>query len=417
MQQGSASHAGGGPEQSCVIFLYLRVAPLHLIHRLLSTGPAPTPINQRGSQLKIFINGRFLSQKLTGVQRYAAEIVKAIDAQLASEQTPASLRNADWQLLTPADASEKLQLARIKVRTVGRLGGHAWDQIELARAAAGGRLISLANAGPVFHHDHIVVIHDAQVFRRPDFFNWRYLAAHRTMGRLLARHARIATVSAFSRKELAEVLSLPAAEIPVFPNSAEHFAKTKPDPGIIARLGLKPQKFFLYVGSRTKNKNLSVAIRAIQLLDRPDVPLVIVGGDNSKVFQDNSGEGAAGLVLAGRLTDSEIAALYAQASAFVFPSLYEGFGVPPLEAMLFGCPVIASTADAVVETCGDAAAYFGANDAEALKHLMLQRLAAGAISDQERMRQQDRVAFYSWKKSAKALLDHLAGPANIASAA
>lgn len=403
--------------QSCVIFLYLRVAPLHPVHRLLPAGPARTPINQRGSQLKFLINGRFLSQKLTGVQRYAAEIVKAIDAQLASEQTPASLRNADWQLLTPADASEELELERIKVRTVGRLRGHAWDQIELARAAAGGRLISLANAGPVFHRDHIVVIHDAQVFRRPDFFSWRYLAVHRTMGRLLARHASIATVSAFSRKELAEVLRLPADAIPVFPNSAEHFAKTKPDPGIIARLGLQPQKFFLYVGSRTKNKNLSVAIRAIQLLDRPDVPLVMVGGDNSKVFQDNLAEGAAGLLLAGRLTDSEIAALYAQASAFVFPSLYEGFGVPPLEAMLFGCPVIASTADAVVETCGDAAAYFSASDAEALKQLMLQRLAAGAISDQERIRQQDRVAFYSWKKSAKALLDHLAGPTNVASAA
>ncbi|MCK1718744.1 glycosyltransferase family 4 protein [Bradyrhizobium sp. 141] len=367
--------------------------------------------------MKFFINGRFLSQKLTGVQRYAAEIVKAIDAQLASEQTPASLRNADWQLLTPVDASEDLHLERIKIRTVGRLRGHAWDQIDLARAAAGGRLISLANSGPVFHRDHIVVIHDAQVFRRPDFFSWRYLAVHRTMGRLLARHASIATVSAFSRKELAEVLNLSATAIPVFSNSAEHFAKTKPDPGIIARLGVQPQQFFLYVGSRTKNKNLSVAIRAVQLLDRADVPLVIVGGDNSKVFQDNSGDGASGLLLAGRLTDSEIAALYAHASAFVFPSLYEGFGVPPLEAMIFGCPVIASTADAVVETCGDAAAYFRASDAEALKQLMLERLATGAISDQERMRQQDRVAFYSWKKSAKALLDHLAGPANVASAA
>lgn len=367
--------------------------------------------------MKIFINGRFLSQKLTGVQRYAAEMVKAIDALLASEQTSASLRNADWQLLTPADATEHLDLDRIKIRAVGRLHGHAWDQIELARAAAGGRLISLSNSGPVFHRDHIVVIHDAQVFRRPDFFDWRYLAVHRAMGRLLSRHAAIATVSAFSRRELADVLNLSASSIPVFPNSAEHFAATKPDPGILARLGVRPQRFFLFVGSRTKNKNLSVAIRAVQLLDRPDVPLVVVGGDNSKVFQDNSGEGSAGLVLAGRLTDGEIAALYAQASAFVFPSLYEGFGVPPLEAMIFGCPVIASTADAVVETCGEAAAYFRANDAEALKQLMLERLAIGTISDQERRRQQDRLAFYSWKKSAKALLDHLATPASVASAA
>ncbi|MDE5446982.1 glycosyltransferase [Bradyrhizobium sp. CSA207] len=358
--------------------------------------------------MKLFINGRFLSQKLTGVQRYAAEMVKAIDSLLASDQSPASLRAAEWQLLVPGETSEVLNLTRIKVRKIGRLSGHAWDQIELARAAAGGRLISLANSGPVFHRDHIVVIHDAQVFRRPDFFSWRYLAVHRTMDRLLARRARIGTVSVFSRSELAATLGLSKTDIPIFPNSAEHFASTVPDPGILDRLGLQTSKYFLFVGSKTKNKNLTVAIEAARLLERKDIPLVIVGGDNSKVFQDNLGESESGLLLAGRLTDGEIAALYAHALAFVFPSLYEGFGVPPLEAMIFGCPVIASTADAVMETCGEAAAYFCATDARALKQLMLQRLAAGAISDQERRMQQDRLALYSWQKSARALLEFLA---------
>lgn len=368
-------------------------------------------------QLKFFINGRFLAQKLTGVQRYAAEMVKAIDALLTTNHVPAWLRQADWQLLAPPNASETLPLNRIKIRKIGRLSGHAWDQIELARTAAGGRLISLANAGPVLHRDHVVVIHDAQVFRRPDFFSWRYLAVHQTMGRLLARRATIATVSDFSRRELAAVLGLSNSDIPIFPNSAEHFAATEPDIGVLNRLGVQPRSYFLFVGSRTKNKNLSVAIRAAQLLERPDTPLVIVGGDNSKVFQDNSSASEAGVLFAGRLTDNEIAALYAHALAFVFPSLYEGFGVPPLEAMLFGCPVIASTADAVMETCGEAAAYFSATDAEALKQLMLERLAIGAISDQERRKQQDRLALYSWQKSAQALLDSLAQPESVASAA
>ena len=358
--------------------------------------------------MKLFINGRFLSQSLTGVQRYAAEMVKAIDALLVSNQSPASLRHAEWELLTPNDATETLRLDRIKIRKIGHLTGHAWDQIDLARAAAPGRLLSLANSGPVFHRDHVVIIHDAQVFRRPDFFGWRYLAVHRTMGRLLASRATIATVSAFSRRELAATLGLREADIPVFPNSAEHFAATEPDSDILVRLGIQPRSYFLFVGSRTKNKNLSVAIRATQLLGRTDVPLVIVGGNNDKVFQDKSNEEASGLLLAGRLTDSEIAALYAHASAFVFPSLYEGFGVPPLEAMIFGCPVIASMADAVVETCGEAAAYFHANDAEALQRLMIERLAVGAISDQERKKQQDRLALYSWRNSARALLDFLA---------
>ncbi|MGY3508840.1 glycosyltransferase involved in cell wall biosynthesis [Bradyrhizobium sp. USDA 3051] len=383
----------------------------HLVRKHTSRPTRCGIDNPNGTKLKLFINGRFLSQKLTGVQRYAAELVKAIDALLASDQSPAALRGAEWQLLVPSETCEAINLAHIKVRKIGRLSGHAWDQIELARAAAGGRLISLANAGPVFHGDHIVVIHDAQVFRRPDFFNWRYLAVHRTMGRLLARRATIATVSAFSRNELAAMLGLSKTDIPIFPNSAEHFASTTPDHGILERLGLQPGKYFLFVGSRTKNKNLAVAIEAARLLERKDVPLVIVGGDNSKVFQDNLGESESGLLLAGRLADGEIAALYAHALAFVFPSLYEGFGVPPLEAMIFGCPVIASTADAVMETCGEAAAYFCANDAQALQQLMLERLAIGAISDQERRKQQDRLALYSWQDSARALLDFLASRA------
>lgn len=112
-------------------------------------------------------------------------------------------------------------------------------------------------------------------------------------------------------------------------------------------------------------------------------------------------------MLTGRLTDHEIAALYLRATAFVFPSLYEGFGVPPLEAMLFGCPVIATTADAVRETCGDAAAYFDPLNAGELRQRMLERLEAGTISADERRKQQLRLEKYSWSQSASDLLRFL----------
>jgi len=367
-------------------------------------------LSTKSTLLKIFINGRFLSQRLTGVQRYAAEMVKAMDRLLATGQFPGGLREAEWQLLTPANTDVTIELQQIRIRKTGRLSGHAWDQIDLARTAAGGRLISLANSGPVFHPDQIVVIHDAQVFRRPDFFNWTYLTVHRTLDRLLARSATIATVSQFSRHELAAVLHLSPTSIPVFPNSAEHFSATVPDFTIVDRLGLTPYRFFLSVGTMTKNKNISLAIDAAKLLRRPDVPLVVVGGDNSKVFQGEATAADPSIILAGRLTDSEIAALYAQAAAFVFPSLYEGFGVPPLEAMIFGCPVIASTADAVRETCGDAAAYFNPSDVDALRQRMLERIAAGRISDAERNRQGERIAAFSWRKSAEKLLQFLGEP-------
>jgi glycosyltransferase involved in cell wall biosynthesis len=256
----------------------------------------------------------------------------------------------------------------------------------------------------VVHRSQIVVIHDAQVFRQPDFFSRSYRTLHRTLGHLLARRASIATVSDFSRRELADALRLTPADIPVFSNSAEHFAATVPDFGVIERLGLVPYRFFLSVGSMTKNKNISLAIQAARQLGRPDIPLVVVGGDNNKVFSGGSTAADAGVVPAGRLTDHEIAALYSRATAFVFPSLYEGFGVPPLEAMLFGCPVIASTADAVRETCGDAAAYFDPLNAGELRQRMLERIESGTVSSDELRRQQLRLASYSWSKSANELL-------------
>lgn len=354
--------------------------------------------------LKIFINGRFLSQSLTGVQRYAAEMVKAMDRLLASGEAPQPLLEAEWHILAPPNATAALDLNFIQTRKVGRQTGHAWDQVDLARAAWDGRLISLANSGPVVHRNQLVVIHDAQVFRRPDFFSRSYLTLHRTLGYLLARGADIATVSDFSRRELAAALWLKSADIPVFSNSAEHFAATVPDFGVIERLGLVPHRFFLSVGSMTKNKNISLAIQAAQRLGRPDIPLVVVGGDNNKVFSGGPTAADAGVVLAGRLTDHEIAALYSRATAFVFPSLYEGFGVPPLEAMLFGCPVIATTADAVRETCGDAAAYFDPLDAGELRQRMIERIEAGTISEDEQGRQQRRLAMYSWRTSANDLL-------------
>lgn len=369
-----------------------------------------TPQRKR-SALKLSINGRFLSQSLTGVQRYAAEMVKAMDRMLASGEAPRQLLDAEWQILAPPNAQTLPGLRRITIKQVGSLQGHAWDQVDLARAAAGTRLVSLANSGPVLHRDHLVVIHDAQVFKRPDFFSWRYLALHRTLGHLLARTATIATVSAFSRNELAEVLSLDPASIPVIANSAEHFAAVTPDISIIDRLRLAPHQFFLFVGSMTKNKNVDTAIRAAERLGRADFPLVVVGGDNSKVFGGAATESRAGVVIAGRLKDEEIAALFSRAAAFVFPSLYEGFGVPPLEAMFFACPVIASSADAVRETCDDAAVYFDPLNANELSARMRDRIELGRISPAEQEKQRLRLATYSWAKSAAAMLEFLAKPA------
>jgi glycosyltransferase involved in cell wall biosynthesis len=355
--------------------------------------------------LDVFINGRFLSQSMSGVQRYASELVKAMDKLVGTDALPRSVRDARWTMLTPPNATATLDLKNIRTRQVGTRTGHLWDQIDLARFARGGSLISLANAGPILHDDHRVVIHDAQVFRHPEFFGRKYALSHRMLGRILARRAKIITVSEFSRRELADVLHLPASEIRVSPNSAEHLAEIRPDNSVLERLGLSFSQYFLTVGSLTRNKNVGLAISAVKSLGRADFPLVVVGARNDRVFgqHDDAGSGR-NIIYAGRLPDESLAALYQNARAFLFPSLYEGFGVPPLESMLFGCPVIASNIDPVREACGEAAWYFNPTDAAELASLLTKRIDAGPLSDDERRLQQSRLATYSWRKSALALL-------------
>jgi glycosyltransferase involved in cell wall biosynthesis len=360
--------------------------------------------------LQIFINGRFLSQSLSGVQRYAAEMVKSIDDLVGTAAIPQPIANARWMLLVPPNADAVLPLRSIEVVQVGSRSGHAWDQLDLAWTARGGPLISLANSGPLLHRNQRVVIHDAQVFKHPEFFGWKYAFAHRQLGRLLALRSRIFTVSEFSRRELVDALGLPERAIGVCPNSAEHLARVEPDPTVLQRFQLQAGRYFLAVGSLKKNKNVQVAIEAIQALGRSDYPMIVVGAENDRVF--NRGETptaqVANVIFAGRLPDEGLAALYRNATAFVFPSLYEGFGVPPLEAMLFGCPVIAADIPPVHETCAGAVRYFNPTDARELAVCLNECIARGPMSDTERSEQQSRLAIYSWRKSALALLSSFA---------
>jgi glycosyltransferase involved in cell wall biosynthesis len=354
----------------------------------------------------VFINGRFLSQSVSGVQRFAAEVVKAIDRLIDQQQLPERLNGANWTLLVPSNAEERLSLKHIGIAKIGKRTGHVWDQIDLALAARSGILISLANSGPVFHRRHHIVLHDAQVFRHPEFFSRSYGRFHRCLGRLYARTARIATVSHFSQRELSDVLKIPLEDISVCSNSAEHLAGIPADNAILHRLKLVPGRYFLAIGSNKPNKNVELATRAIRSLPA-DYPLVIVGAANQRVFGRSGAVTDDRVISTGHISDASMAALYGQATALIFPSLYEGFGVPPLEAMVFGCPVIVSDIAVLREVCGDAAEYCSPTDPEHLARLMRERIERGALSEAElacQLRQRSR---YTWISSARAMVNSI----------
>jgi len=356
------------------------------------------------SAKNIAINGRFFAQKLSGVQRYGREQVRAIDRVL---QSGFSVRERGrWTLMLPPGATCDLPLEAITVQTVGRRTGHAWEQLDLPRAAKACRLLNLANAGPVLHRDKLVVVHDAAVFRMPGNYTWRYRVMHRALGRALARTGRIGTVSAFSRRELAHVMGWDGESIVLAPNGCDHFLGTPQDRGVLKTLGLEEGRYFLFVGTPAPSKNLPVLLRAFSRLERAGAKLVVAGSLARGVY----GRGGAGrelppgVIVAPGCSDAEIAALYAHAAAHVFPSLYEGFGIPPLEAMASGCRVIASDIPVLREVCADAASYFPPHDADVLANLMRRHWDDLEFAAEQRAAAPQRLARFTWSHSAQALV-------------
>ncbi|MDE1173250.1 MAG: glycosyltransferase family 1 protein [Parvibaculaceae bacterium] len=352
----------------------------------------------------IFINGRFLTQNFSGVQRYAREIVLALDALIAG-RPDLRANGCTWNLVVPQSAG-KLPLTTIRTIVSGRSTSHLWDQTSFAWRARKGVALSLTASGPVLHPRHIVVIHDAAVFRNAGSFGRAYRTFHQGVDHIFARTAQLATVSYFSRGELADVLGVPARDIIVATNGAEHLA-IAPDETVVGRLGLDQTPFFVMVGNLTRNKNLAVVVRALNRLKPGCAKLVAVGSFNQSVFGNISLPESPYLVMPGRLSDAEIAGLMRHARALVFPSLYEGFGIPPLEAMVNGCPVIGSTAGAVQEVCGTAIDYFDPQDDGKLAELLARALddAEGRWRAERIAAGRTRTALYSWQASAQVLAE------------
>lgn len=353
----------------------------------------------------ISINGRFLGQPLTGVQRFALEMTKALDRRIGAGAAPEALRRAQWRLLAPQDVPETREFQHIAVERFGPFSGHLWEQTSLAHRAAGDTLVGFGGSGPLLHRRQLVVIHDVTIFRHPEAFSASYRATHKLLGFGLTRTARIATVSNFSRGELGTVFGVAPETVPMLYNATDHFSGVTPDETVLQRLGLEGTNFFFMLGTLKPNKNVDFAIRAFDALGDRRWKLVIAGAlDKSGVFKADAPASAENLIFTGRLSDAEIVALERHARAFVFPSLYEGFGIPPLEAMTQGCPVLAADIPAVREACGEAALYFDPRDRASLEEAMLRVMDADGDALGLAGKGRANLARFSWDKSAETLL-------------
>jgi glycosyltransferase involved in cell wall biosynthesis len=246
----------------------------------------------------------------------------------------------------------------------------------------------------------VVTIHDLFAVVEPGWFAPRVGWQLRTTQRRAALTAsRVIAVSNCTRRDLVERFGVPASRISVVDNGVDHFRfrPAEVDAEAVARRFGVPYPFILFVGSLMPWRN---APRLLRAAARLDLGLLFVGRDiwgrdpTQRIAAENGWDWAS---FAGYVSDYDLPELYAAARVFAYPSLYEGFGIPPLEAMACGTPVVASTAGALPEVLGDAALLVDPLDEQALTEAL-----RAAADDQGALRRRglEQAARYTWQRAA-----------------
>ncbi len=245
----------------------------------------------------------------------------------------------------------------------------------------------LTIAVPTLPIRSVVTVHDLQHLELPHLFSRSERLFRRRAHEGSARRADAVVVpSQFVRRSVVERLGLPPEHVHAIPHGIDH-ERFRPGDG-------RREPFLLYPGRPWPHKNHERLFEAFALLrrERPELELVLTGGGHeSRPVPD-------GVRVAGLVGADELVSLYRRAACLVFPSLYEGFGQPPLEAMACGCPVAASNAAAIPEAVGEAAALFDPEDAEDIAAVVLAVLESPARFAEAGI---ERAAGFTWEATAR----------------
>lgn len=358
--------------------------------------------------LRLLLNGRFLGRPVTGVERLALELGRALRNML-----PVVGGNDITVIVPPGMQVEptinELGSPRPAIQALGRLHGHAWEQAELRGVDPHAWLLNLCNTGPIMRRRQAVVICDAQFVLHPESYSRLFRWWYRILITLVSRRAdAVFTISEFSKISLERHRLVPRGKAHVLRLGVDHLDAVNADPEVLTRHGLASRPYILAIGSLARHKNLATLLDAFVAAELPDVDLVIAGGSNPRVFQSAGLREAPNIRYTGRVSDGELKALYMHALAFACPSLSEGFGFTPLEAMTAGCPVVATTGGAVPEVCGDAALYADPLDRDAWRDALRTIVADQALRADLAQRARLRSAGFVWQETARQMLAVLA---------
>jgi glycosyltransferase involved in cell wall biosynthesis len=338
------------------------------------------------------VNGKWLSRPLTGTGRYAQEVVRF----LVADSVPLVLHvPRDGEV--PAWLSERCAVVR------HRSTGSLFEQVALPLTTRGRYLLNMGGPAPLLKRKQLVVMHDATPLRWPASYSRRFVAWYWVLDTWLARTATdVVTVSEFSRSELSSALALPSERWAIASCGHEHFADLP-----ARRPELPPsfdagKPFLVCVGTLALHKNL---VGPATALARAGWQVLVVGtGGPSRVYASGvAADLPDNLTLLGRIDDEELAWCYDNALALVFPSRYEGFGLPVIEAQSRGCPVVSSDAASLPEVLGGSGLLFSPDDHEQLlRHvtrLLEDTVTRAALADAGRA----NVLRYRWSAAARTI--------------
>lgn len=339
----------------------------------------------------LYINGRFLTQPLTGVNRFAYEITKALKR-----------CGCDFVVVCPKqEICKEYDVDGLEILKYGIGKSHIWELFSLPFFFIGKSediLISFSGLGPIAVKNKITTIHDVAHLENPRWYSLSYRIFYKFIEPLVIYTCKkVITVSEFSKSEI-----------------IKHYRRIRPDDIEVIYNACNEQwcyrsasesstaDYYLCVSSMDPRKNFPILLSAFK--NMPDIKLKVVGGNNT-IFNKQELEIPQNAEFLGRVSDEELASLYRNAKAFIYPSLYEGFGLPPIEAAHFGCPVLISDIPVLNEICRDSAIYFNPYRPESIIEAV--RLV-DSFTDAQRNEMIEKadmnIKRFTWDKSARKLL-------------
>ncbi|UCI29370.1 glycosyltransferase family 4 protein [Mesorhizobium sp. B4-1-4] len=344
------------------------------------------------------INGDFTILRRNGVARYAREVTMALDA-LISEGHPLG-RDLEIDLVVPRPLAEPLHLKAISVRVVPEFNRprlpQFWVQAQLPWHVPGG-LLSFCNLAPVVLRRQIACIHDMHTRLMPSSYGRGFRWAHRLILPLLGRRAaRITTVSQLSRSYLVKFGIAREENIVVTYNGSDHAKKW--DPTRSSLTVNRGRQYVVCLGRGDQEyKNMGLLAKLASFLDEMGLDLWMPGDIDETTVLRHVPEMPENLILLGRITDHDFKKALEGAVCFLFPSRIEGFGLPAIEAMASGCPVVASTSPCLPEICGDSALYADPDDVQSWAENVRQLSVDPDLRKRMVGKGHARASSYSWR--------------------